>query len=159
MFQYYNHKSLRKCYKRVCVYMCMYVYIYVNMYVCVYICIYIYTHTHKCVCVYSLKKGMATHSGILPWRIPLTEKPGRLQYVRLQRVGHSWARKSVRYDLEVEHSGKYICVCVAEYYDRVTKKKLSRIKLYYIRIRFCEGVNWKFKELQEKIKPCKIFNF
>ena len=52
-----------------------------------------------------------------------------------------------------------MCVCVAEYYDRVTKKKLSSIKLYYIRMPFCEGVNWKFKELQEKIKPCKIFNF
>ena len=25
-----------------------------------------------------LEKGMATHSSILPWRIPLSEKPGRL---------------------------------------------------------------------------------
>ena len=25
-----------------------------------------------------LKKGMATHSSILAWRIPWTEKPGRL---------------------------------------------------------------------------------
>ena len=34
-----------------------------------------------------LEKGMATHSGILAWRIPWTEKPGRLQSVGLQRVG------------------------------------------------------------------------
>ena len=27
----------------------------------------------------SLEKGMATHSSILAWRIPWTEKPGRLQ--------------------------------------------------------------------------------
>ena len=27
----------------------------------------------------TLKKGMATHSSILAWRIPWTEKPGRLQ--------------------------------------------------------------------------------
>ena len=27
----------------------------------------------------SLKKGMATHSSILAWRIPWTEKPGQLQ--------------------------------------------------------------------------------
>ena len=27
----------------------------------------------------SLEKGMATHSSILVWRIPWTEKPGRLQ--------------------------------------------------------------------------------
>ena len=26
-----------------------------------------------------LKKGMATHSSILPWRIPWTEEPGGLQ--------------------------------------------------------------------------------
>ena len=30
-----------------------------------------------------LEKGMATHSSILPWRIPLTEDPGRLQSVGL----------------------------------------------------------------------------
>ena len=26
-----------------------------------------------------LQKGMATHSGILAWRIPWTEEPGKLQ--------------------------------------------------------------------------------
>ena len=35
-----------------------------------------------------LEKGMSTHSSILAWRIPLTEKPGGLQFVGLQRVGH-----------------------------------------------------------------------
>ena len=34
---------------------------------------------------------MATHSSILAWRIPGTEKPGRLQSMGLQRVGHNWA--------------------------------------------------------------------
>ena len=33
-----------------------------------------------------LEKGMATHSSILPWRIPWTEEPGRLQSVGSQRV-------------------------------------------------------------------------
>ena len=37
----------------------------------------------------SLKKGMATHSSILAWRILWTEEPGRLQSMRLQRVGHN----------------------------------------------------------------------
>ena len=36
----------------------------------------------------SLEKEMATHSSILAWRIPWTEKPGRLQSTGLQRVGH-----------------------------------------------------------------------
>ena len=34
------------------------------------------------------KKGMATYSSILPWKIPWTEEPGRLQSIWSQRVGH-----------------------------------------------------------------------
>ena len=37
---------------------------------------------------HALEKEMATHSSILAWRIPWTEKPGRLQSVGLHRVGH-----------------------------------------------------------------------
>ena len=35
-----------------------------------------------------LEKEMVTHSSILAWRIPWTKKPGRLQFVGSQRVGH-----------------------------------------------------------------------
>ena len=35
-----------------------------------------------------LKKGIATHSSILAWRIPWTEGPGRLQSMGPQRVRH-----------------------------------------------------------------------
>ena len=35
-----------------------------------------------------LEMEMATHSSILAWRIPWSEKPGRLQSMGLQRVGH-----------------------------------------------------------------------
>ena len=35
-----------------------------------------------------LEEGMATHFRILAWRIPWTEKPGRLQSMESQRVGH-----------------------------------------------------------------------
>ena len=35
-----------------------------------------------------LEKGMATHSSILAWEIPWREKPGGLQSMGLQRVGH-----------------------------------------------------------------------
>ena len=34
-----------------------------------------------------LEKGIATHSSILAWKIPRTEKPGGLQSMGLQRVG------------------------------------------------------------------------
>ena len=36
----------------------------------------------------SLEKGTAIHSSILAGRIPWTEKPGGLQSMGLQRVGH-----------------------------------------------------------------------
>ena len=36
-----------------------------------------------------LEKEMATDSSILAWKIPWTDKPGRLQSMGSQRVGHS----------------------------------------------------------------------
>ena len=36
-----------------------------------------------------LEQGMATHFSILAWRKPWTEKPGGLQSIELQRIGHS----------------------------------------------------------------------
>ena len=37
-----------------------------------------------------LEKEIATHSGILAWRIPWTEEPGGLPSMRLHRVRHNW---------------------------------------------------------------------
>ena len=36
-----------------------------------------------------LEKGVATHSSILAWRIPWTEKPDGPQPMGSQRVGHN----------------------------------------------------------------------
>ena len=36
-----------------------------------------------------LEKGMATHSSILGWRIPWTDKPGRLQSMGWHRVRYN----------------------------------------------------------------------
>ena len=36
-----------------------------------------------------LEEEIATYSSILAWEIPWTEKPGRLQSMELQRVGHN----------------------------------------------------------------------
>ena len=38
-----------------------------------------------------LEKAMATLSSTLAWKIPWTEKRGRLQSMELQRVRHNWA--------------------------------------------------------------------
>ena len=37
----------------------------------------------------SMEKGMVTHSSILAWRIPCAQKPGGLQAMGSQRVGHN----------------------------------------------------------------------
>ena len=37
---------------------------------------------------HALEKEMAAHSNVLAWRIPWTEKPGGLQSMGSQRVGH-----------------------------------------------------------------------
>ena len=38
---------------------------------------------------HALEKEMATHSSVLAWRIPWMEKPGRLQYMGLHKVGYN----------------------------------------------------------------------
>jgi len=40
---------------------------------------------------YALEAEMATHSSILPWRIPWTEEPGRLWSIASQRVRRDWS--------------------------------------------------------------------
>ena len=37
-----------------------------------------------------LEKEIATHSSTFAWKIQWTEKPGRLQSMGLQRIGHDW---------------------------------------------------------------------
>ena len=39
---------------------------------------------------HALKKEMATHSGVLAWRIPGTGEPAGLLSMGLHRIGHDW---------------------------------------------------------------------
>ena len=48
----------------------------------------------------SLEKGMATHSGILAWKIPWPEEPGRLQSMGPQGVRRSPAHT---YNARLKH--------------------------------------------------------
>ena len=50
-----------------------------------------------------LEEKMAIHSSIPARKIPLTEKPGRLQSMGSQRVGHDWATK------HHHHHHHYLC--------------------------------------------------
>ena len=44
----------------------------------------------------SLEKGMATHSSILVWRIPWTEKPGGPQSMESQRAECDWTTNTLK---------------------------------------------------------------
>ena len=46
---------------------------------------------YDCLIVSESEKAMAPHSSTLAWKIPWTEKPGRLQSMGSLRVGHDWA--------------------------------------------------------------------
>ena len=46
-----------------------------------------------------LEKGMATHSGILAWRIPWTKELGGLQPIGSQRVGQFWSNLASKHTL------------------------------------------------------------
>ena len=48
-----------------------------------------------------LEKEMAIHSSTLAWKISWMEKPGRLQSMGSQRVGHDWATSLSLMDLTV----------------------------------------------------------
>ena len=48
-----------------------------------------------------LEEGMATHSSILAWEIPWTEKPGRLQS---RKVGHDLVTKNNSNNLQAQQS-------------------------------------------------------
>ena len=48
-------------------------------------------YTIQWVLVYSSEKAMASHSSILPWTIPWTEEPGRLQSMGSLPARHDWA--------------------------------------------------------------------
>ena len=49
-----------------------------------------------------LEKEMATHSSILAWKIPWTDKPGR-QSMGSQRVGHELVTKQQQQQYIVQH--------------------------------------------------------
>ena len=53
-----------------------------------------------------LEKGMPTHSSILAWKIPWTEKPGGLQSIGLQRVWDGWETNTCNWVNKNERQGR-----------------------------------------------------
>ena len=94
---------------------------------------------------WSPEKEMATHSGILAWRIPWTEEPGGLQSTGSQRVRHNWAANTFTFftfdnfwaanpirRVESWDIGMKMCVCVLLYMCACSHICLFSIKLLII---------------------------
>ena len=87
-----------------------------------------------------LEKEMATHSSILAWKIPWNDKSGRLQSMRLQRVGHDWAT-SPTHSLHPFPTGQYLFSASKEFPFIISKSsvipllqnQLRIIKTYQVR--------------------------
>ena len=67
-----------------------------------------------------LEKKMAIHSSTIAWKVPWTEKPGRLQSMGLKKVRHDWAT-SLSQSLMTT---KILIVAI--------KKKMIIINLYWV---------------------------
>ena len=50
----------------------------------------------------ALEKEMATNSGILTWKVPLTEEPGGLYSMGSQRAGHNWMSTAQQHMLHLQ---------------------------------------------------------
>ena len=77
-----------------------------------------------------LEKGMATHFSIFAWRIPWSEKSGRLQSIWSQRVKHNWVINTFRWgsqyylqflrrEDELEHDHRRVSKAVRERTDGI----------------------------------------
>ena len=78
-----------------------------------------------------LEKKMVTHSSILAYRIPWTEKSGRLQFTGSPRVGHDWATSlSLSFTLQENFPQKkknWICMFRVSI---SSVQSLSRVRLF-----------------------------
>ena len=71
----------------------------------------------------ALEEGMATHSSVLAWEIPWTEKPGGLQSMGSHRVRHDLEIKQHTIHLQLEcwlEEGKHL-MCLAKCYGPVSR--------------------------------------
>ena len=56
---------------------------------------------------HALEKEMATHSSVLPWRIPGTGEPGGLPSMGSHRVGHDWSDLAAVAAVTIQRKGPW----------------------------------------------------
>ena len=79
---------------------------------------------------HALEKDMATHSGVLAWRIPGTGKPGGLPSMGSHRVGHNWSdlAAAVRQQWHFLNFLRWFFQLCSKPYETLSVKSLFLIK-------------------------------
>ena len=79
-------------------------------------------------------EGDGRPSSILAWKIPWTERPGGLQSMGLQRVGHDWAHTHIAFcNVRNYHVGIEIKLCATFlYYMFLIKKHKNYLLILYM---------------------------
>ena len=69
---------------------------------------------------------MVTHSSILAWRIPWTQKPGGLQSIGSPRVGHNWSDSACSefISTHTQTQGSDTVLNTSDMYSRGTTEKV-----------------------------------
>ena len=107
-----------------------------------------------------LEEGMATHSSILAWRIPMDSGAWWLQYLRSQRVGHYWATKystlppvtpfslEKKYDILPKLRWKELVKLIPMKGCMIINSSTSssqRVIRYLIKTKFCLGLTFPYQ--------------
>ena len=71
---------------------------------------------------------MATHSSVLAWRIPWTEKPGGLQSVGSRRVGYDWGNLAAEEEEEKKEYKKIFEENIVENFPSMEKEIVNQVQ-------------------------------
>ena len=96
--------------------------------------------------------GMATHSSILAWEIPWTEKPDRLQPMGLQRVRDDWATNTFTFIVK-----SFILITSLKVYQIQSHYEIWRLRLQQLNVgtQFSLWPSSPWEETIHRRKPWK----
>ena len=116
-----------------------------------------------------LEKGMPINSRILAWRIPWTEEPDELQFMRVQRVGNEWLTLFPPYTFSLflsfslsPHQHIHILQVPGMYYKNLSGHIFSTSEVtkvwnhFWLSLKYCVFDKYTFKYFLWNITDIKI---
>ena len=95
---------------------------------------------------------MATHSSVLAWRIPWTEKPGRLQSMGSHRVGHDWSDLAAITN-DIEHFSMYLLAIYIASLENYLSRFFAHFCLGYLSFYFWDIGVFIYSVSEKPINP------